>query len=73
MGSSVYSFADIYNSAEDDKYVYGDPSATCPDVNSWTQVTFLKGVVAIQLFLVTYWTNCKTLALISVFTLVSQA
>lgn len=38
LGSSVFSFADIYHMAEDEKYVYGDPSATCPDVNAWLQV-----------------------------------
>jgi hypothetical protein len=39
LGSSVFSFADIYHMAEDEKYVYGDPSATCPDVNAWLQTS----------------------------------
>lgn len=44
LGSSIFSFADIYHAAEDEKYVYGDPSVTCPDVNAWLQViiTFYK-------------------------------
>eukprot|EP00029_Vermamoeba_vermiformis_P012293 TRINITY_DN710_c0_g1_i1.p1 TRINITY_DN710_c0_g1~~TRINITY_DN710_c0_g1_i1.p1 ORF type:complete len:350 (+),score=66.97 TRINITY_DN710_c0_g1_i1:80-1129(+) len=41
LGSSIFSFADVYHMAEDEKYVYGDPSATCPDVNSWLQVNIL--------------------------------
>eukprot|EP00029_Vermamoeba_vermiformis_P008295 TRINITY_DN3837_c0_g1_i1.p1 TRINITY_DN3837_c0_g1~~TRINITY_DN3837_c0_g1_i1.p1 ORF type:complete len:446 (+),score=32.32 TRINITY_DN3837_c0_g1_i1:21-1358(+) len=39
LGSSVFSFSDIYYMAEDEKYVYGEPSATCPDVNPWLQTS----------------------------------